>query len=273
MSTSKVLIRMLNGITVLAAVFGINGAWAADPANPPDQQSSAHLLPSPPKGSDSMLGKDYALRDFHAVDEQGKPADVKAALMDVATGAGDWDKPNAADVPPLERGLIDKAHGQLQFFYTSLGWIPVPLGWKVQSAGEGADGSASYVFVAPKGSQDGWIGTGGDGGCEGCMYSDADGLIPAAHKGMADIMGLEDASVPAVVKPTPNILNRPDNCTVLFSYTQPASPKIWGLVYLQMSDGVAQEEHSLYVALPDADAGFITLIDTYFQHHLPKCDS
>lgn len=232
-------------------------------------------LPGPPSAPKADDLANFRLRSFVAKDSDGKPlTDIPATLVDVHSGMGDWDAVEEGRVLPFTPNIPPELRGQIQLFYADndIGWMMVPRGWKVWGAALGADGTSWFTFVAPAGPKDGWMVAVEVPGCFGCMYMDADGLVPAAHQNLVD-GGLADPGTEAAKPaPTPDSLSNPNPCTAILSYRQPGSPAVRAIVYVGTPDPEADAtERSTYLALPGQKAKLTDLIMDYSQKEMPAC--
>lgn len=249
-------------------LFGlITAAWAG--STPPN------LLPGPPAAPSEASLKNFRMHEFVAKGAIGQPlTNVPAALLDILSGMGDWDTPDPRKVPAFMADIPTDLRGQLQIFYKDdgVGWIVVPRGWKVWRAVEGADGNEWFTFVAPTGPKDGWMITGNVPGCQGCMYSDADGLIPGAHKVLIDDQ-IADAGTPtAKVVPTPDSISHPNDCTAVLTYHKAHSPPVRAVVFVGIPvAGGDPSERSLYLALPAVKSKVSDFIVDNFRKLTSSC--
>lgn len=259
--------RMLLYLIALSCAFLAISAHA----NP----TESNKLPGPPSAPKADDLKNFRLRPFIAKDSDGKPlTGIPANLVDVHSGMGNWDAVKQERVRPFIPSIPPELRDQIQLFYADndIGWMMVPRDWKLWDAALGADGTSWFTFVAPTGPKDGWMAMGEVPGCFGCMYMDADGLIPAAHQILVD-GGLADPGTEAAkLVPTPDSLSNPNPCTAVLHYHQPRSPAVRAIFYVGAPDPEADAtERSIYLALPDPKAKLADLIMGYSRTQIPDC--
>jgi len=239
------------------------------------EQTLLNQLPGPPLGPNSKELKNFRLRHFVAKNSAGKPlTEIPATLIDIYSGMSEWDMADATKVPFFMANIPADLLGQLQIFYkdNGIGWIVVPRGWKILRAVEGANGNEWYTFVAPTGSKDGWMITGDVPGCLGCMYFDADGLIPGAHQALIDAKIADAGSPVAKVIPTPITISHPNDCTAVFSYHKTHSPQVSAVVFVGTPAGGGDpSESSLYLALPSNQSRVSDFIMHNFERLTSSC--
>jgi hypothetical protein len=244
------------------------------------QQATVNLE-GPPTYAASVVGVDYRLHDFKALDGAGHPiTDVPATLLDVMTGGGDWDAPKPDEVPAFTVAIPTAFRSQVALSYSAAsGWVIVPRGWIVHGAAVGVDGTSGFTFVAPTGAKDGWMGRRTAPACMGCMYGGADGIIPGAHQRLVDLMttGLADLKAPKSQEPeprlvpTPDAMTHPNACTALLRYHVPSSPPVRAFVYLGRPGDGDLIMSNLYVALPDTKSTLADFVIRTFQKTYAVC--
>ncbi|HKT31195.1 MAG TPA: DUF4850 domain-containing protein [Gammaproteobacteria bacterium] len=258
----------MNKVGWVMLLFGLMTAAWAD-STPPN------VLPGPPSVPSEASLKNFHLHDFVARDATGQPlTNMPAALIDILSGTGDWDTTNPSKVPALIIDIPTDLREQLQIFYkdNGVGWVIVPRGWKVWRAVEGVDGNEWFTFVSPAGPNDGWMITGDVPACIGCMYSDADGLIPGAHQVLIDFKIADAGTSPARIVPTPASISHPNDCTAVLTYHKAQSPPVRAVVFVGIpAAGGDPSEVALYLALPAGMSKVAEFIADNFKKLTTSC--
>jgi hypothetical protein len=263
---------MGNKVQAAALMAVLGGAMVVPSAY---AQEATVPLEGPPTCAASVVGVEYRLRDFKALDGAKRAVtDVPATLLDVMNGLGEWEAPRPEEAPAFTVPIPAALRSQIALFYSNVGgWMIVPRGWVVHSAGVGVNGNSGFTFVAPTGAKDGWMGHRTAPACMGCMYSEADGIIPGAHQGWVDLMtkGVADSKVPtsqgpeSLLVPTPDAITHPDACTAILRYRVPSSPPVHAFVYLGHPGAADLIMSKLQVALPDTKSTLADFIIGIFQ--------
>lgn len=233
----------------------------------------ARKLPAPPQGSASVLDTDYRLHGITAKDAAGHAiADVPATLMGILDDKADWDDSALEDLSAFPVAIPDALRSQVTLFYNKhTHWFVVPRGWAVDYTLEGSKGILAITFTAPTGAKDGWMrlySVYDASACVGCMYGDADGILPRAHETL-DKMDQKRTPEP-ILMPQPQSLTRMNTCTAVLRYQPPASPPASGVVHLQADDS---EFADLYVALPDSQSALSNYITDEFLKTHSECSA
>lgn len=215
----------------------------------------------------SILGTDFRLHPYRAKGMGGKILDVPANLLDIPSGTGGWISPEPNSVPAFPVLLPRNMHNRIQLFYSGEKgspemWLVVPRDWVIWNAGNGADGSFSFQFIAASGLTSGWMQVSGQGGCAGCMPEVVSGLgIPAAERAFKDN---EFPPLNAKLWPKPSALVHPDACAALLTY-KTGKNTIHGAVLLYVDDSdQADGTESVYISLPDHESTLGRFIATTF---------
>lgn len=221
----------------------------------------------------SIAGKDYRLHAVIAQDSAGHPlSDVPAEIIEVYTGALNWNSPRYSKLPPID-SLTADSRAQLQLFYAAgIGWMLVPRGWTVHRAAEGADGSDVYEFTPSTPGMPGWEAYSSAGGCVGCIYSMADGIIPGAHDKLEEI--IEDGAKEPKLYPVPDSVTHPTPCMAMFSYRIKPPLIVHAAVFLGHAEEVSETDEealALYAALPDTNNKLAEFVVAYFQNVNSAC--
>jgi hypothetical protein len=266
----SMMVRWLAGATALAA-------WFCTPALHAGGQEQVRKLPVTQEVQQkrfvSQEGKDYVLRQRVVRTDAVSGEKMSVTLIDVLTGAGDWDRPDAARLPPVDMVVPASVRRRLYWFYDGvIGWMPVPSGWRLQYAASGADGNTSYTFVAPGGAVSGWLAYGVIPACLSCLLGAADGLLPGAYE-QEVANGYVHGVGPLPLQPVPDVLEHPDECTALLRYR--ADPLIARAAVLS-SQPLARpkgdlSEADVFVALPAEQATLAEAIIGNFRHHFAAC--
>jgi hypothetical protein len=242
------------------------------PALPAARQ--VHELPAMKGHWVSREGRDYSLRQA-VLHPMGAAAGkrVSVTLVDVVDGTGEWDRPLAARLPPIDMAVPPSIRTQLHWFYGGVvGWMPVPSGWRLQYAARGADGNTGYLFVAPAGAASGWLTYGIIPACLSCLLETADGLLPGAYE-QEVANGYVHGPGPLPLRPVPDRLAHPDDCTALLRYR---TGRLTVRAAVLSSEPLAKPEGSLseadvYVALPARQDGIAEAIVGNFRRRFAAC--
>ncbi len=265
----------LSRVAMLCGVLAAFTSFAHADTQPPASPAKPKELPSKLGDETSVAGTDYRLHPFIAKDAVGHPlTDVPANIVDVFSGAGDWDAPKYNGSLAMTYAIPADIRDRIQLFYvSSLGWIVVPKGWVIHSAGVGADGSADYEFAPPPATGEvGWLEIDSAGGCVGCMYSLADGLVPAAHAKLEEMM--DDGTPEPTLDPKPESMTHPTPCMAVLRYRTKPSLTVNAVVFLGHTEEMSETDEegaSLYIALPDASAKLAAFITGFFQKTYADC--
>jgi len=247
-------------------------AWMCVPAL--HAAGQVHELPTMKGLWVSREGRDYSLRQavLHpagTVAGKGMPV----TLIDVLDGTGEWDRPRAVRLPPVDGAVSASARERLHWFYGDVvGWMPVPAGWRLQYVAIGADGNTGYIFVAPAGAASGWLSYGVIPACRGCLLSAVDGLFPGAYE-QEVANGYVHGAGPLPLKPVPDMQAHPDDCTALLRYR---TGRLTVRAAVLSSEPLAKSEGDLseadvYVALPARQGGLAEAIVEGFRHRFAAC--
>ncbi len=241
--------------------------------------SNVHVLPAPPVNLKPMpCSKECRIEPYIAHDSSGHALNIPARIVGLFTGALFWDSPNPSKVPAFTLAVPQNLRDRIAIYYAKpVGWMVVPRGWILATAGEGADGGTGFEFIAPRTSsapktgQLGWMLVGLVPACVGCMYDEADGIIPGAHEAMIKLFPNLPEEPPRLV-PKPEFIEYPDPCTATFRYSLPQSPPVQALVYF----GPYQEEGdmfetNIYIAMPDSKSNLVDFIIKNFSKIARNC--
>lgn len=248
---------LLRGTGILLFTFAMTGLSSLTVGADLSDSMRVHYLPDAHSLSvqPSKAGEDFRLHEFQARNTAGEILNVSAFLLDIPSGAGGWISPEPSGVPPFPETLPTVMRNRVQLIYNgnnsddAVGWLVVPRGWILWTAGIGADGSTRIEFRAPGDRYAGWMALGEEGGCEGCMPEVVAGLgiRAAAHT----FTGNTFFPLNAKLSPKPNVLVHPDACTALITY-QTGNLIVHGAIILYTREkGGADGTDSLYIGLPD----------------------
>ena len=261
------------GMFALLAIT--SGASAKpEPSAPAAAPNNTRELPSALSGETSVVGKDYRLHAVTAEDSAGHPLnDVPASIVDVFTGAGEWDSPKYSEAPAIEGSVPADMQAQIQLFYAAgSGWMLVPRGWILRRAAVGADGSAAFEFAPANPGAAGWEGIDTAGACMGCMYADGDGIVPGAHARLEEIV--DDGEPEPKLHPTPDSMTHPTECMTVFRYRIKSELTVHAVVFLghhEEESETDEEATTQYLAMPDKDSKLAEFITSYFQNMNAAC--
>lgn len=214
---------------------------------------------------------DYAL---HAATIAGAPV----TLIDVHAGGGDWVRSDPTTLPPLPGDAAGAGKTSLQWFYGAVaGWMPVPVGWRLQRAEIGMDGGTVYTYASPDGASAGWITYTVIPACLGCMLEETNGLLPGASERLAALTGSPESNL-GQTNPVMSWQSRPDECTALFRYrfggltvhaAVLSSVPIPALDSRKGDFAVAD----VYAALPASKSAAADYLLGHFRQAFPACHS
>lgn len=219
----------------------------------------------------SSAGTDYVLRTTSF-------GGLAVTLIDVHSGSGDWIKADVSKLPPLPAApLASSKESPVQWFYgDSVGWMPVPAGWRVQRAAIGADGNTIYTFTAPDGASAGWLSYTVIPACESCILQAAAGLLPGAGERLASTNQQPVINL-GQTHPVMSWQSRPDDCSLLFRYrtgTLTVRAAVLGSVSMAMDDTKGDLSLAdVYAALPDRQSALADYLVGHFQQAFPACRS
>lgn len=217
--------------------------------------------------------KTFFIRSTLVRDTTGKVLDIPAYIVHLQSGAGGWVPSNSTKIPAFSTIIPPSLTNKISLYYFRFpGWMVIPRGWVLIDAAEGGDGSSSLSFIAPhreglRKVEVDWMTVSSEGGCWGCMYLDAAGIVPGARKEFEKTMGLP---LPQL-NPTPDAIDVINKCTATIKYRIPNSPPVRGLVYLGAPSDRDYYETQLYLALPKKDEKVANLIFETFQEELLRC--
>ena len=260
-------------VLVLAAWLLLPCAFAdAFGAGEPARLKFPETVPLP---QTAEIGTEFVHKQYHVLpatpkDLAGKPTrGISTMVVTVLDGEGSWDGPSSGSPPDFVVNGPTHLRAKLALFQVpglGGGWIAVPTGWRVISAGAGAQGSWEATFVASDGPSHGWLLIGGSGPGETEVFSAAEGYFPCAYQ-------LENEIIPgtltrdATLRPKPDSLTHPDPCTALVSY------RSGGLAVKGVRQFGRDGMTSFWVALPATQAALQTfLLNAYRKGHpVSKC--
>ncbi|HET6553001.1 MAG TPA: DUF4850 domain-containing protein [Dyella sp.] len=214
----------------------------------------------------SAPGIDYTL---HTTMFQGSTV----MLIDVHTGTGDWIRTDATRLPPFP--LAPPAKAALQWFFgATVGWMPVPAGWRLQRAAVGADGNTAYTFASPDGVASGWVTYTVVPACESCILQDANGVLPGAGEHL-DASGAGGANL-GQTNPVMSWQSHPDDCTAMFRYRSDGLTVHAAVLSSVPISALDSQKGDLslaeaYVALPSAKAADADFLLSHFRRAFPAC--
>ncbi|MGH8126945.1 MAG: hypothetical protein ACRETC_01065 [Gammaproteobacteria bacterium] len=229
-----------------------------------------HLMVHPNE-TRSVRGKDFRLHKIQAKDASGAIIKVPAKAVDIHTGVPSWDDVDIHKVLPFTSSLPEKIRHKVSLFYSnSFGWVVVPHGWLLWSAGVGGDGGAGITFRAPTGWAGGWMEIESDPVCEWCIWYVTNGLVPVAFKLVGKDYQRDTPPVSKLV-PKPELLKYPNPCMAILQYKPPKSPLTIRAV-VQLNDHKDLWASALYLALPDKKQALADyLINRYRDIHIGGC--
>lgn len=218
----------------------------------------------------SSAGTDYVLHTAPF-------GDLVITLIDVHSGTGDWIKTDAAKLPPLPDARPTSSREPLQWFYgDTVGWMPVPAGWRVQRATMGGDGNAIYSFTAPEGVAGGWLTYTVIPACESCILEAAAGLLPGAGERLVSTNQQPVVNL-GQTHPVMSWQSRPDDCSLLFRYRSGAltvRAAVLSSVSMAMDDTKGDLALAdVYAALPERQSSLADYLVNHFQQAFPACRS
>ncbi|WP_430391840.1 DUF4850 domain-containing protein [Dyella sp. 20L07] len=231
-------------------------------------ETAVRELPATPE-LQSAVGTDYVL---HSSTFGGVPI----TLIDVNSGEGDWIRPDGSALPAFPRDPPVAMKEQLQWFYGGVvGWMPVPLGWRVQRAVIGADGSTVYTFVAADGAASGWVTYTVIPACVGCLLQEAEGLLPGVMERLTTLNDAPAASL-GQTNPVMDQQTHSDDCTALFRYRRGAlsvhaavlSSEPIAVLDSQKGDVSVAD---IYVALPASKSSLAEFLTSSLRAAFPAC--
>lgn len=223
------------------------------------------------------IGIRYVYKDFHVLpatsrDLAGRSTHgIPAMVVTVLDGTGGWDGPSSMPPPAFLLKSSATIRSKVALFQVEAGsgggWIVVPRGWRVVSAGAGAQGSWGTTLVAPDGPSHGWILIGGSGPGATEVFSAAEGYFPGAYR-------LENEIIPgtlthdSILSPEPHTLMHPDQCTALVSYKS-GGLAVKSIKQFGGDDGIT----SFSVALPASEATLQSFLFHAYrkEHPVLKC--
>ncbi len=242
----------LGGFLVLMLVWVSAAAAAALPA-------PRRLWPGPDASQHpSVPGKDYRIEPVQARDAAGAVIGVPAYALDVYLGAPDlgWDSVKLAKLPVVPGTIPAALRNRISLVYSAdRGWLAVPRGWRPYRVADGMDGTSALLYSAPGGFGHGWLALEVIPVCQGCVWGQTNGFIPAAYK----LVGLKDGFLkvdPPVhgLRPKPLSLRHPTPCTAELRYRIPGSAMtIHQTVQLMITGDAPPASRSIHIAMPRGD--------------------
>lgn len=237
------------------------------------------LMANPGRAYGSLPPPSYfRLYPTVAHDRAGHTVGIQAYVMAVFNGGlHEWDLPTIkGPISPFSVRVAHRFRKRLTLYYNhDFGWLLVPTGWRVLHLDAGADGEASITFVSPNGPARGWLAVGVSPGCQGCVWSGANGLIPIAQSVAMRVHPAYLAIDPPVTRlvPTPSRVRHPDTCTAIYTYQPASSPiPIHAIRQLSINRSGLASSHSLHVALPRSQNALVHALIRAFRWPT-RCDA
>lgn len=194
--------------------------------------------------------------------------DIPAWTITVLNGVGGWDGPFALRPSRYVLNSPTKLRDKIALFQVERqdsggGWIAVPRGWRVASAGAGAQGSWSALFVAPNGPGSGWLAVDASGPGAIEVLSRAQGYFPGAYKLLLETFP-HSIYGGTTLSPKPTSLTHPNPCTALVTYQS------GGLTVKQVAQSGDDGITNYSVALPTNDAVLQNFLFASFREAHPR---
>ncbi len=261
-------------VTVSVVVFASSMAGARTFSLIADR---VHNLPTAPNPNQSVSGKYVHVKPYVAHDVGGHPINAPAYIIDIYTGALFWESPKPSEVPPFSFSIPRSLRGGIALYYSKkFGWVVVPRGWILASAGVGADGGGNLEFTAQdmqwrlKSGFPGWVMIEFSlGNLIG--YGEADGIIPGAHQAMLEWWPEFQKGPPPTLVPQPKTMHHSNPCTAVFSYRIPKSPIVRAVVYFGPNTEQDKYMTEIYLALPESQSALANLIIKTFRSRFEPC--
>jgi hypothetical protein len=201
----------------------------------------------------ACTGSQWHVRKVTPHDLAGQPLrGIPASELVVLNGVGDWNTGTPTPPPAFVTHGSAAMHGRIALFKADqqAGWIAVPRGWHARCAGEGADGSDTFLFTAPDGPDQGWLEITIGNGVSAGSYGGAEGYFKDAHRRMDAAFHMRTPDVHLI--PEPATLVHPDPCTARVAYHS-GTLAVQGLVLWSAGTKSAYLAE-IFVALPPGNA-------------------
>ncbi|MBU6404769.1 MAG: DUF4850 domain-containing protein [Proteobacteria bacterium] len=223
-------------------------------------------------------GKNYRIQPVLARNAMGAAIGVPAYALDVYMGGlMGWDTVDTAKLPALPKSIPAAVRPRISLIYsTARGWLAVPRGWRPYRVADGVDGTSPLLYSAPHGFDHGWLSLEVIPACQGCVWGETNGFIPAAYK----LVGLKDGYLKVdppmhALQPKPLSLRHPTACTAELSYRTPGSPMVirQTVQMIVPKVGYAPSARSIHVAMPPDDGALARYLARQFLTLTPQAHS
>jgi hypothetical protein len=154
----------------------------------------------------------------------------------------------------VQKSISPEAANSLAAYWTNVGWLLAPRGWKVARAAVGADNSSVYEFSEPDGGAGRVTAYDSGGACVGCAVGAAALYFPDARRELKEIFG---SSAPDRMEQVPVV--KLGKHTVAYTRHDSNGQVIDGIAYYN-ADGGDFEAFTCEVSLPQSQHALATAI-------------